>query len=298
MKKLLLLAALAMMAASPAEAQFFKKMKESWNNYQNEQSGNTSSYSSSSRSSSSQPKSKNVVARSVDTSPSAGQWVHYQNSIYKISAIRYPKSASPDLNRLSIQIPDIGGLNREMPDLHYQEEADNRIRTANVFYLEGEGEFMNGGSFLSTYYLFKSKEDGDWIEWDFIDNETKLSPSYSKIPTGLQVFVSNELVQELGKDLPSEDSYKSALGLWPVKRVEKKVFDNPKNVLITYENGDSIHFYDQTKVEWYGSVHLKDGSVERKKGWLENVRAQRTGYGHRKLLLITSIYPIEGGCVT
>ena len=297
MKKLLVLAALAMMAASPAEAQFFKKMKESWNNYQNQQSGNTSSYSSSSRSSSSQPKSKNVVARSVDTSPSAGQWVHYQNSIYKISAIRYPKSASPDLNRLTIQVPYITG----MRDLYYQEEADDNIRTANVFYLEGEREEVQtnrGLSFANTYYLFKSKEDGDWIEWDFIDNETKLSPSYSKIPTGLQVFVRNELVQELGKDLPSEDSYKSALGLWPVKRVEKKVFDNPKNVLITYENGDSIHFYDQTKVEWYGSVHLKDGSVERKKGWLENVRAQRTGYGHRKLLLITSIYPIEGGCVT
>ena len=74
--------------------------------------------------------------------------------------------------------------------------------------------------------------------------------------------------------MPSEDSYKSALGLWPVKRVEKKVFDKPKNVLITYENGDSIHFYDQTKVEWYGSVHLKDGSVERKKGWLEKANEQ------------------------
>ena len=46
-------AALAMMAAGPADAQFFKKMKESWNNYQNEKSGTTSQSSSSQRSTSS-----------------------------------------------------------------------------------------------------------------------------------------------------------------------------------------------------------------------------------------------------
>ena len=241
MKKLLLLATLTMMAASPAKAQFFKKMKESWNNYQNEKSQGTSSYNSSSYNSSSQTGTNTRSSKRVDTSESAGQWVNFRE--YKgntnqigftayVPAIRCPKNAfANDIKVKDMTLGDILPITGE----RFWELAQRSGVAPDI------------------------REDGNWIV--LAHPEGAFSPN-NDVASMCQVFITNEKMKELEESrLPKEDTYKFLLDLWPVKNVKKQVFK--KNVVIEYENGDILTIFVGSGggTCWYGKVHLKGGNI-------------------------------------
>lgn len=333
MKKLLLLVALATMAAGPVEAQgFFKKlgqsMKESWNKAKesNPWPGTSSSSSSSSysRSSSSTRQSKtNVKFGSVNTSESAGRWisvVDYSNNNHLkfiknkygdqmfyndreedqpqtvfCSALRYPKSIklpSTKESYVSYRYYDAYWTNGRNEDIYYQKWGDEMVKEDNVFHTYDYINEPNGT------VIFRHKEDGDWIVWEFVEDFTVFSPGsgdeWDNFNKQAQVFVSNsqqkvmeqntqkvnekkqKITEQERKDKEVKTSdYVEILDIpnYPVKErrvINADVKDQEPHVEVLFENGDSLYIYRQPgypgnasfgAIIWSGRIHLLNGDL-------------------------------------
>lgn len=321
MKKFLVLAALAMMAAGPVEAQgFFKKMgqsiKKSWDNYQNEKSGSTSSRSSSSQSSSSnstRQSKPNVKFGSVNTSENAGRWIpvmEYKNNndIQRLnpnlfinenkedlpqrvycSALRYPKST-----KLPSDFKEHNCLEYHYSDgyfdygvvINYQKWGDEKVKEDNVFYTYNEYIHPN------EQVIFRQKEDGDWIVWEFVEDLTYFltSDEWTSFIEQAQVFVSNsqqkvmeQNIQKLNKKEQQKtemyrknkevktSNYEKILDIpnYPVKErrvINADVKDQEPHVEVLFENGDSLYIYKhnltfEEEIYWSGRIHLLNGDL-------------------------------------
>jgi len=336
MKKLLLLAMMAIVAAGPVEAQgFFKKMgqsmKESWNKAKesNPWPGTSSSSSSSSYSSSSsstRQSKTNVKFGSVNTSESAGRWifvVDYSNNnqlqfikdergnrlFYNdskenspqtvfCSALRYPKSIKLPSNftenrsPLSYRYYDAYWTNGTNEKIYYQKWGDERVKEDNVFYTNDQ---INEPP--SQNVIFRHKEDGDWIVWEFVEDLTVFSPGsgdeWDNFNKQAQVFVSNsqqkvmeqntqkvnekkqKITERERKDKEVKTSdYVNILDIpnYPVKErrvINADVKDQEPHVEVLFENGDSLYIYRQPGypgytfggIVWSGRIHLLNGDL-------------------------------------
>ena len=146
--------------------------------------------------------------------------------------------------------------------------------------------------------IFRHKEDGDWIVWEFVEDFTVFSPGsgdeWDNFNKQAQVFVSNsqqkvmeqntqkvnekkqKITEQERKDKEVKTSdYVEILDIpnYPVKErrvINADVKDQEPHVEVLFENGDSLYIYRQPgypgnasfgAIIWSGRIHLLNGDL-------------------------------------